>query len=66
MKKMFLALIGIGLASCEVSPYECKEVTYLNGEVYSIYTWEANNWSECGCIEYDYQSGPYLFQTRCE
>lgn len=67
----FILILAVALTTfifvgCEVSPYQCKQVTYLNGQVYSEYTWEANNFSECYCSEYDYQSGSYLFQVRCE
>ena len=61
-----VALTTFIFVSCDVTPYECKQVTYLNGSVYSTVTWEADNWSECYCSEYDYQSGDYFFQVRCE
>lgn len=52
--------------SCEVEPYKCRQVTYLNGEAYSWTEWEAPNFSECYCSEYTYQSGEYFFEVRCE
>ena len=73
MKRLFrfvliltVALTTFILVSCEEISYECNQVTYLNGEFYSKMTWEAANWSECYCTEYDYQSGDYFFQVRCE
>lgn len=61
-----LAISGLVAVSCDSEPYQCRQVTYLNGEVYSWTEWEAANFSECYCSEYTYQSGQYFFEVRCE
>lgn len=61
-----LVLSGLFLVSCDVTPYQCRQVTYLNGAVYSATTWEADNFTECYCWEYSEQIGNDFWEVRCE
>ena len=63
MRVALVILLGLGLVSCE--PNQCIEETYLNGQLYSTFTYSPNVDGGCYCEEYTYVVAGDVWRTRC-
>lgn len=58
-----IMMLAVFLTSCDTT---CTEVTYLNGEVYSSFEYDADPEYGCLCEPYTYTVGGDVFETVCE
>ena len=64
MKKVLLVVVLTTLlTSCDTT---CTEVTYLNGEFYSSFEYDADPEYGCLCEPYTYTVGGDVYKTVCE